>query len=431
MFGRARALESEVEELSDKNHTLEADISAIQAHMGYIEFTPTGEIITANALFLDVVGYPLEEIRGRHHRMFCDSSYAASEDYAEFWRQLAAGKSQQGTFQRFGKRGQVIWLEASYFPVRNDNQVTKIIKIASDVTESRSSLLDRNALFDALDRSLAVIEFDPHGNILTANQNFLNTIGYQLDDIVGQHHRMFCYERFYQQNPDFWSRLAAGHFESGKFERKDARGNTIWVEATYNPVRDASGKVYKVIKFASNITHRVSAAMEAVEAASSTSEETSQITLNAKGLLDDAVTTSEKIATQIKQAAAITDRLNEQSESIAEIVTTIRSIADQTNLLALNAAIEAARAGDQGRGFAVVADEVRQLAGRTSEATEEISRVVGDNHELAQQIKTQMEEVSSISEQGETKIHHVSEGVEQIEQGVMNFAQTVSRLAEQ
>ncbi|WP_305881956.1 PAS domain-containing methyl-accepting chemotaxis protein [Gilvimarinus sp. DA14] len=430
MFGKNKEQEAHIGELENNNRELAASLDAIRNHMGYIEFTPSGDILDANNLFLDVVGYPLEEIRNRHHRMFCDSGYAASEEYQSFWRALAAGEGQQGTFKRYGKRGNVIWLEASYFPVFEGNRVSKVIKIASDVTESRNSLLDRNALFEALDRSLAVIEFDPTGNILTANSNFLNTIGYQLEDIVGKHHRMFCYDNFYQKNPDFWAQLAAGQFMSGKFERKDAHGETLWLEATYNPVRDASGKVYKVIKFASDISPRVRTAMQAVEAASSTSEETSQITLNAKSLLDDAVATSTKIAAQIKQAAEITDKLNAQSENISEIVTTIRSIADQTNLLALNAAIEAARAGDQGRGFAVVADEVRQLAGRTSEATEEISRVVGDNHELAQQIKSQMEEVSSISEQGETKIHHVSEGVDQIEQGVMNFAQTVNRLAE-
>ncbi|HWV14839.1 MAG TPA: PAS domain-containing methyl-accepting chemotaxis protein [Cellvibrio sp.] len=428
MFGRKHRAEGQIAALEIQSHSLENDLNAIKTNMAFIEFSPIGEIINANDLFLAVVGYERAEVQGQHHRIFCERGYASSQEYLSFWEQLRAGRPQSGTFKRLGKNGQAIWLQASYFPVLDNGRVTKVIKIASDITAAHNALLDRNALFDALDKSLAVIEFDPSGVILTANKNFLQTVGYSLDEVRGKHHRIFCPESFYRENPHFWSLLADGNFQSGQFERRDSAGREVWLEATYNPIFDGSGKVYKIIKFASDITQRINTAHQAVNAAASTSEQTSQITTNARLLLEDAVNTSTRVSSQISQAAQITDELKNQSQSITEIVSTIRAIAEQTNLLALNAAIEAARAGDQGRGFAVVADEVRKLAGRTSEATAEIASVVNVNHDLTQSIRDQMEQVSQISLQGQAKIAEVTVGMKEIERGVANFAQTVNQM---
>ncbi|MDX1800891.1 MAG: PAS domain-containing methyl-accepting chemotaxis protein, partial [Marinobacter sp.] len=388
-----------------------------------------GIIIDANDRFLSLAGYSLNEIKGKHHRLFCASSYSSTPMYTAFWQALASGQSQNGTFRRINKAGQTIWLDAVYFPVQDDQGVvTKVIKIASDVTEQQNDLLDRNAMFDALNKSLAVIEFKPDGTIIQANQNFLDAMHYELSDIQGKHHAMFCDEAFYRENPGFWKSLAAGKFYSGRFERKDSSGRRIWLEATYNPILDSDGKVYKVLKFASDITERVNTAFEAAEVAASTSEETSQITLHAREALDEAVATSTQITQQVKQAGVISHRLSEQSKSITSIVTTIRGIAEQTNLLALNAAIEAARAGESGRGFAVVADEVRKLAGRTGEATEEIGAVVSANADLIKEIHHQMEQISEISAKGQAHISGVTSGIAEVEQGVTNFASLVHRL---
>lgn len=300
--------------------------------------------------------------------------------------------------------------------------------LESDVMLAKNALLDRDALFTALNKSLAVIEFDPSGNILTANQNFLDTVGYRLEDIVGKHHRIFCYASFYQLNPHFWARLASGNFQSGQFERKKSSGATVWLEATYNPIVDTNGKVYKIIKFASDITNRINTTHAAAEAAASTSEQTSQIVINAISVLNDAVKTSSNISEQVSHAANVIDQLNSRAQSIIKTVGTIQSIANQTNLLALNAAIEAARAGEQGRGFAVVADEVRKLAARTNEATVEIGSVVNANYELTLTIREEMDQVSQISLTGQQKTSEVSIGMREIEQGVKNIAVTINKL---
>ena len=408
---------------------LENDLNAIRANIAFISFSPDGTVTDANKLFLDTMGYSYAEVVGKHHRIFCDKTYTGSSAYQQFWQQLNQGTPQMGTFTRLHKSGKAVYLQASYFPVLDDTgRVTKVLKLASDVTADQLALRDKNAVLNALDKSLAVIEFAPDGAILTANDNFLQTMHYQLSQLTGQHHRMFCFDGFYRQHPDFWQRLSSGQVFAGRFERKDARGQSVWLEATYNPICDEQGKVYKVIKFASDISERVHSARQAVEVAAATSEQTSQITSNAVLVLNEAVETSARIASQLQQAASNGNELSQQAKNISDIVATIRGIAEQTNLLALNAAIEAARAGESGRGFAVVADEVRKLAGRTAEATAEIARVVHTNTELIKTIDTQLNAISAIAEQGQHGIQEVAAGIADVGQGVANFVAVVERL---
>ncbi len=428
-FSRQKTAESSALLYAKDLALLENDLNAIRSNIAFISFTPDGTILDANKLFLDTVGYDYAEVIGKHHRIFCDKTFTGSTAYQQFWQQLNQGKAQNGTFSRLHKSGKVVYLQASYFPVLDDTgRVIKVFKLASDVTTDQLALRDKNAILSALDRSLAVIEFAPDGQIIHANDNFLQTMHYALEQLHGKHHRMFCFDEFYRQQPDFWQRLASGQVFSGRFERKDARGQSIWLEATYNPICDEHGKVYKVIKFASDISERVHSARQAVEVAAATSEQTSQITTNAVQVLNDAVATSARIARDLQLAASNGTELSQQAKNISDIVATIRGIAEQTNLLALNAAIEAARAGDSGRGFAVVADEVRKLAGRTADATAEIARVVHTNTELIKTIDCQLNDISTIAEQGQHSIHEVAAGIADVGQGVANFVAIVEKL---
>ena len=415
--------------IEQRLESLEDDLHAIRSNTAYITFDPLGNILEANDLFLAVLGYARNEVIGKHHRMFCSKNFSQTTEYQTFWRDLAQGKSFSGTFERLDKSGNPVFLSADYFPVKDKrNNVIKVIKIASDVTQSQIALKANNAVLEALDKSLSVIEFTPNGEVITANENFQKTMGVALIDIIGKHHKVFCDADFYRENPDFWQRLRNGQHFSGKFKRINARGEIIWLEATYNPIFDQQGNVYKVIKFASDITERVDAAMRAIDLAASTSEQTSQITSNAVNVLNEAIETSHHIADQVKEASTIGTQLSSQSRSINDIVTTIRSIAEQTNLLALNAAIEAARAGDSGRGFSVVADEVRKLAADTSKATAEISKVVQNNTALIGEIDTKLTTVTGIALHGEDSITEVASGLADVRNGVNQFVQMVETM---
>ncbi|MFI8621882.1 methyl-accepting chemotaxis protein [Marinomonas sp. NPDC078689] len=430
LFGtRKKETSAEQSIMASRTEQVQDELNAIKTNTAYISFTADGIVIDANTIFLDVMGFSLEEIVGQHHRMFCESEYAKSSEYKIFWEDLKSGKSFNGNFLRFKKSKEPVYLEASYFPViGQDGQVSKVIKMANDVTEMQDSLKNKHAILNALDRSLAVIEFDPDGTILTANRNFLHAMFYELDKIQGKHHKMFCDESFYRDNPNFWQQLASGQHFSGRFKRFDGNGKLIWLEATYNPIFDEKGQVYKVIKFASDITARVTMALNAIDLAAATSEQTSQVATNAVKVLNESVKTSSDIADKVSSASSTGEELKAQSKSIADIVVTIRSIADQTNLLALNAAIEAARAGEAGRGFSVVADEVRHLASNTSEATAEIAKVVERNHELINVMDQILGSVSGIALHGKESITDVSRGLDEITQGVQRFVEMVDKM---
>lgn len=407
-------------------------VDAIKGSIATIEFTPNGDIIDVNPLFLSIAGYEKSEVIGAHHSNMCLPDYVNSTEYQSFWKSLRQGNPNKGTFMRKHKSGKTIWLEATYFPITVDGEVIKVMKIAVDVTDKKISSLAKEAVFNALDKSQAIIEFTPEGNIITANDNFLSAVKYDLKSIQGQHHRIFCEDSFYKENPTFWEDLQRNSFKSGQFLRKDADGNDLWLEATYNPIVDDTNTVIKVIKFASDITHNIqreALVRDASTIAYNTSIETVEMIGKASDMLISSVKTSSDISDRTTETTKLIEMLTEQADNIQSIVSTIKSIADQTNLLALNAAIEAARAGEQGRGFAVVADEVRQLASRTTESTKEISDVVSNNQDVTRNVQEGINAVSEFVEKGRSQINEIETVMHDIQLGAKNVSETVDSLS--
>ena len=273
------------------------------------------------------------------------------------------------------------------------------------ISNLQHSLAQQTSLLDAIERSMAVIEFDLQGHVLRANDNFLHTMGYTRQNLVGQHHRILCPPAFAQSSDylRFWDDLRAGVYSKGKIERVDARGRTVWLEATYNPVLDPDGVVSHIVKFATDITARVQQAQareQGVNTAFAVAQETQQLSEEGTQTIVDATARIQSIAQLFEDTAARVHELGRKTESIAASVQGIRRVADQTNLLALNAAVEAARAGVAGRGFAVVAEEVRKLAGDSRTATNDI-------HQTIQAVLQEMRAM----------IDHIQGGVAAVEQG--------------
>ena len=431
MWPFKKSKESEEQNLKqDQTYNNNLIVSSLNEFLVTIEFDSAGNIKSASKLFLEAMGYQLDEIVGKHHRIFCSESYVKGKRYVDFWQDLARGKVKSGTFERYSKSGELITIEATYFPVVDESgTVTSVIKVASDVTEKEIKAQSQRDLITGLNKTFAVIEFQPDGTILDANDNFLNALGYKLEQVKGKHHGMFCFEEFYKENPIFWKELAGGKAFSGRFLRKTSLGENLWIQASYSPVFNKQGVVYKVVKFASDITEdviRELAISDAANIAYSTAVETSQVAQEGNKVLKETVSISQKMMESLVTSIGQVEELTSLSNDVAEIVKIIGGVADQTNLLALNAAIEAARAGEQGRGFAVVADEVRQLASRTSESTEQITQVVNKNMSLTQEMTHAMGEVNKNADQASRRIEEVSQTMDEIYKGAESVASAVN-----
>lgn len=432
MLFRNKKLTGALEHERAQVQRLQAELHSISQACATISFTPSGDILDASPLFLSTVGYSAEEVIGQHHRMFCRTDQVEAAAYRTFWQALASGNSQRGTFLRQRKDGSDLWLEATYIPITVDGMVVQVLKIANDVTPATIQAASQRALIDAIHRSAAVVEFATDGTVLDANANFLQVLGYrQLSDIRGQHHRIFCPADFYQQQPEFWQELAAGQVKQGLFRRLNQSGASVWIEASYNPVFDAGGRIVKITKIASDVTARIErqlAIQKAAEVAHSTSVETAQVSNKGAEILQQSQQNSQRIVEDFQTTVAQMATLNTQSEDISKIVTTIGSIAAQTNLLALNAAIESARAGEHGRGFAVVASEVRSLAARTAQSTEEINQLVARNRALVASTHDSILTVSTHALNNADLLSEASGIIDEILQGADYVSQMVGEL---
>ncbi|WP_313625651.1 methyl-accepting chemotaxis protein [Achromobacter sp.] len=357
---------------------LHGQIAAIHRSQAVIEFDLDGRILMANQNFLDTMGYSLDEVLGQHHRMFVDPEERGAAAYAAFWDRLRTGAHDAGRYRRIRKNGSDVWLQASYNPIFDRHgRLVKVVKYATDITCQQQRQADSEGQLAAISKVQAIIEFELDGTIIRANDLSLNAVGYRADEVLGRHHSMFVTpdEAGSAAYKDFWRRLRNGEHDTGQYLRVGKNGRQVWIEASYNPILDAQGRPFKVVKFATDIMQRFTAA-QTLRAAVQGLTENVERARQANSLARDASSIAETGGVTVREVVSTMQAITESSRRISEIIGVMDRIAFQTNILALNAAVEAARAGAHGRGFAVVAAEVRSLAQNSAAAAKEIKVLI-------------------------------------------------------
>lgn len=438
MFFKNAKLLSRIEELEAELKAFKAVESDLEEEMISFSMDAEGRLVSANNNFYLATGYAAHDISGI---LLEDLLAPSSKSKLHCQRMLDAvkqGKHWHGALQMIKKNSDETWLRGIIQPKRSkDAQLLGFIIYSTELTRTITLSREKEDMLLALNRSSAVIEFTLDGIVLDANDNFLQGVGYSKGEIVGKHHRIFCTpeDAESKEYAEFWRKLGIGEYVSDRFKRIDRDKNIVWLEASYNPVHDETGKLYKVVKFATVITEQMEreiAISETSDIAYDISRKTDSDAENGITVINSTIETVAGLSQQMGCASKGICELDVQSAKVAELVDSIKGIADQTNLLALNAAIEAARAGEQGRGFAVVADEVRQLASRTSIATEQIIDVVSENKQLTEAavsvIESSLEEAQralQLSNDAGSVMNDIQSGAKQVVDAVRKFRRSL------
>ena len=442
MFGlfKTKELQLENARLKEQVNMLSQVREGVSKQMMQFVINPDGKISSANQNALTELQMTADELNNVTIKDLVPHHLQNTDHFNKMIHSVRSGEFWVGAWQVANTKQQHFWLRAAFCPVQDkDGRLDHFEIYANNLTRTIETSQQHENLINAMQRSTAVIEFDMSGHVLMANNLFLSAMGYRLEDIQGKHHKLFCPPDVYNsvEYEQFWQKLQQGQFVAERFRRVDKAGREVWLEASYNPIKDSRDVYHKVVKFATVITEQVQQEYEvatAAQVAFETSQATDSSSKHGIQVMHDTAAVMEQLEQQMVQAVSNINDLAKQSQLIGTIIQSISSIAEQTNLLALNAAIEAARAGDQGRGFAVVADEVRQLASRTSAATVEIVEVVSRNQQLSasavniiESSQQQAKAVTGLVVQARAVIHEIQDAAQKVVDAVSQFANRISK----
>ena len=404
-----------------------AQAAAIRRSQAVIEFNMDGTIREANDHFLNVMGYTLAEVTGRHHSMFVDNTYRQSAEYREFWAKLNRGESDATEYKRIANGGKEVWIQASYNPILDtDGKPFKVVKYASDVTRQKLAVIDFQGQITAIRKSQAVIEFNMDGTIREANDNFLNTLGYSMDEIKGKHHSMFVDPSYGQSAAyrEFWAKLNRGEYESAEYLRLGKGGKEVWIRAAYNPVLDLNGKPFKVVKCAADFTREKKALLAMIADATMLAEAALEGRLGARAdaskhegeyrqviegfnkTLDTVVdplkvtaqnasalasaseqltAVSQQMAGNAEETATQANVVSAASEQVSRNVSSVASASEQMQASIREIAKNANESARVAKNAVSVADSTNQTVKKLGESSQEIGNVIKVITSIAQQ----------------------------------------------